>query len=141
VRWQAGEPRELLPAEWREDPLVQSILAREFMPDAVDFAGETVRVIRGQELKCDQFQMTANDTQAVDLPTGRLEQITQWEVTTAISAKIPFFGIAYAAERSRAESRLDPPSDRFEPPAPVTRVETMELIAFGNQAKPVLVTR
>jgi len=141
VRWQAGEPRELLPAEWRDDPLVQSSLTREFVPDEIAFLGETVRVARARKLDCDQFQLTAADTQVVDLPRGRLEQITHWEVTAAVSADIPFLGIAYAAERSRAESRLDPPSDRFTPPPPVTRIETMELIAFGNKAIPALVAR
>ncbi len=141
VRWQDGEPRELSPAEWREDPLVEASLVREFQPESVEFLGGAVRVVRGQELACDQFQMTAADTQAIELPAGRLEQVTRWEVTAAISAHIPFLGIAFAAERTRAESHLDPPSERFEPPPPATRVETLELIAYGNRATPQLVSR
>ena len=134
VSWEDGQAREMTPAEWRDDPLVSVSLAEEFEPETTDVAGQSIRVVAGLELSCDQFEMVDADTQVVALPRGRLEQISRREVTVAINSRIPFLGIAYAAERTRAESRLDPPSERFPLPAPTSRVETMELIGFGNGA-------
>jgi hypothetical protein len=135
VLWQDGEPRALNAEEWREDPLVSASFKEEFTPRSSELTGQTVRVVAGQELRCDQFELVAADTQAVELPRGRLEQISSREVTVALNARIPFLGIAFAAERTRAESRLDPPSERFPLPAPTTRIETMELVGFGGGAR------
>jgi hypothetical protein len=137
-RWQDGQPVELPPSEWRDDPFVASSLKVEFAPDTSELVSSSIRVVSGRELSCDHFQMTATDTQRVTLPTGHLEQVSRWEVTTAVNANVPFLGIVYAAERTHAESRLHPPSDRFAPPPPVTRIETMELIDYGNKAVPIL---
>ena len=65
-------------------------------------------------------------------------QITTREITAAVNREIPFLGVAYAAERVRSESKLDPPSPKFSPPPPQVRVEVMELVGFGFQALPTL---
>jgi hypothetical protein len=138
VRWEAGQPTELSPEEWREDPLVTASLTAEFMPDRAESVGVATRVVAGRELRCTQFEMTAADTERVTLPRGELQQVSVWEVTAEVNGLVPFLGIAYAAERTKSHSRLDPPSKRFPLPAPVTEVETMELIDFGDQARPAL---
>ncbi len=138
-QWRGGEVRLVPATEWRDDPLVASSFDREFVPDDIVGEGTTVRVVGGRELNCDQFLLTAVDSQAVDLPAGRMVQVSRQEISVAVSAAIPFLGIAFAAERVRAESRLEPPSDRFDPPPPVTQIESMELLAFGDGAEPHLV--
>jgi len=140
-RWQDGRATELPPAEWRENPFVASSLKAEFAPDSSELVSSSIRVVSGREIPCDHFQMTATDTQRVTLPKGQLEQVSRWEITTAINANVPFLGIVFAAERTYAESRLHPPSERFTPPPPVTRIETMELIGYGNEAAPILEVR
>ena len=137
-RWRDGRATVLAPEQWREDPFVSSSLRTEFVPYATELLGNSVRVVSGKEINCDQFQMTAVDSQRVALPYGQLEQVSRWEITAAVNADIPFLGLVFAAERNRSESRLDPPSDRFAPPPPVTRVKTMELIAYGDEASPEL---
>ena len=138
-QWRDGAGRLVPAAEWRDDPLVASSFGREFAPDDIVGEGATVRVVGGQELTCDQFLLSAVDSQVVNLPAGRMVQVTRQEISVAVSTAIPFLGIAFAAERVRAESRLEPPSDRFDPPPPHTQIESMELLAFGDGAKPHLV--
>lgn len=140
-RWEGGQGSVLDPTEWRENPFVSSSLRAEFTPDSSELISSSVRVVDTLELLCDHFQMTALDTQRVQLHQGHLEQVSSWEITAAVNDKIPFLGVAFAAERTHAESRLDPPSERFTAPAPVTKVETMELVAFGDGALPCLKTR
>jgi hypothetical protein len=95
-------------------------------------------VVQGREMLCEQFVLTSADTLAADLPAGRMIQVTTREIAAAVARDVPFLGLAYAAERSRSESRLDPPSRRFKAPPPQVRVEIMELVAFGTGARPVL---
>jgi len=138
VRWRDGSPAELSPDQWRDDPLVVVSLRTEFVPETVANQGSAVRVVQGRSFTCDQYVMSASDTVAVELPQGRLEQVSTHEVSVAVNADIPLLGIAYAAERNQSASRLDPPSRRFDPPPPQNEVETMELVAFGFDASPLL---
>jgi hypothetical protein len=137
-RWRNGIPETVSEDQLRNDPLVATALDVEFTPDLVEPKDPTNRVIGGTQYLCDQFVMTAADTQSADLPAGRMIQMTTREITAAVHAEIPFLGLAYAAERVRSESKLDPPSRKFAPPPPQVRVEVMELLDFGKDAKPSL---
>jgi hypothetical protein len=137
-RWQKGEVARLTSAEWRDDPLVAETFGRDFRADQVEAKERGVRVIGKRELNCEQFVFSAQDTQSVRLPAGQLVQVTREEVTAAVHPEIPFLGLAYAAERVRSESRLEPPSSRFSPPAPQASVQTLECIGYGTDAKPLL---
>ncbi len=132
-RWEAYDRAAL-----RADPLLSSSLEQGFLADEVRRDPATTRVVQGRELLCDQFVLAAADTQAADLPAGRMIQVSTREIAAAVSAEVPFLGLTYAAERTRAESRLDPPSRRFKAPAPQVRVEILELVAFGTDARPLL---
>ena len=138
TRWSGGVPEEVSPAQLREDPLVAASLDTAFEPDEVEPQQDATRIVRQRELMCRQFVMTSTHTESVVLPAGTMVQTTTREVTAAVHPDVPFLGVAYAAERVRAESRLDPPSDRFDPPAPRVRVEIMELVDFGVGAGPSL---
>ncbi len=124
--------------ELRQDPLLSSSLEHAFVADQVRRDPPTTRAVDGRELLCDQFTLSAADTQTADLPAGRMIQVTTREIAAAVNAEIPFLGLAYAAERVRAESHLDPPSRRFKAPAPQVRVEIMELVGYGTAAKALL---
>jgi hypothetical protein len=138
-QWEEGVPHVTTVEELRDDPLLSASLAEDFQPDAVEIGSQTTRVIQGRQYLCDQFVFTAADTQRATLPAGEMVQVTRHEVTAAVNSEIPFLGLAYAAERVRSESSLDPPSRRFSPPPPRVRVEIMELVAFGGGARPRLV--
>jgi hypothetical protein len=141
TRWAQGQPAEITSEQLREDPLVAASLETEFVPDRTEPKEDATRIISGQVLMCRQFVMSATDTQSVELPAGRLVQVTTREVTAAVHEDIPFLGLAYAAERIRAESTLNSPNSRFEPPPPQIRVEIMELVDFGIGATPHLGAR
>jgi hypothetical protein len=125
-------------ADLRADPLLASSLEQGFLAQDVRRDPPTTRVVQGREMLCEQFVLTSADTLAADLPAGRMIQVTTREIAAAVARDVPFLGLAYAAERSRSESRLDPPSRRFKAPPPQVRVEIMELVAFGTGARPVL---
>ena len=72
------------------------------------------------------------------LPAGEMRQISTVEISAAVNPEVPFLGLAYAAERVRAESTLNPPNNRFQAPPPRIRVEIMELVGYGTDAKPEL---
>jgi hypothetical protein len=137
-KWRDGIPEKVSKDQLLEDPLVAAALDSEFSPDTTEKKDPTTRVIAGTQFLCDQFVMSAADTQTADLPAGRMIQVTTREITAAVNDEIPFLGVAYAAERIRSESTLDPPSRKFSPPPPQVRVEVMELIGFGFQALPTL---
>jgi hypothetical protein len=137
-RWRDGIPETISKDQLLEDPLVSASLDSEFSPDTTESRDPTTRVIDGTQFLCDQFVMSAADTQTADLPAGRMIQMTTREITAAVNREIPFLGVAYAAERVRSESELDPPSRKFSPPPPQVRVEVMELVGFGSQALPAL---
>ncbi len=137
-KWREGLPEKISRDQLLEDPLVSASLDSEFIPDKIESRAPTTRVIAGTQFLCDQFVMSASDTQTAELPAGRMIQVTTREITAAVNEEIPFLGITYAAERVRSESKLDPPSRKFSPPPPQVRVEMMELIEFGFQALPVL---
>lgn len=138
VHWREGVPRALTPEEWREDPLVAASFSNDFTAQEVETAGPTNRVIEERQLACEQFVFSAADTESVDLPAGRMVQITSREISVAVHDDVPFLGVVYAAERIRAESKLDTQSQRLAPPPPRARVEIMELLAFGRDGQSVL---
>ncbi len=138
VQWRGGRAHEISPSDLREDPLVAATLASDFIPDRIERKDPTTRVVQGVQFMCDQFVMTAADTQIADLPAGRMIQVTSREIVAAVHGDVPFLGLTYVSERVRADSRLDPPSRRFKAPAARVRVEVMELVAYGHGAQPVL---
>jgi|GEM_PF-1539835 len=137
-QWRDGVAENLSPEQLREDPLISMSLNAEFQPEVFEVKGQATRVVGGHDLLCDQFVLSEADTQSVDLPAGRMIQVSVREVTAAINSEIPFLGLAFATERQRSESTLDPPSRRFSPPPPQIRVEVMELLGYGAGAVPVL---
>ena len=139
-RWKDGRPEEISRDQLRNDPLVSASLNAEFTPDRIESHDPTTRVISGTQFLCDQFLMSAADTQSADLPAGRMIQTTHREITAAVHADLPFLGLAFVTERIRSESTLDPPSRKFSPPPPQVRVEVMEMLGFGWEAEPVLVS-
>lgn len=137
-KWRDGIPEKISEDQLRNDPLVSASLDTEFTPDRTERKDPTNRVVSGTQYLCEQFIMSAADTQSADLPAGRMIQTTTREITAAVHEEIPFLGLAFAAERVRSESKLDPPSRKFSAPPPQVRVEVMELLGFGYHAKPVL---
>ncbi len=138
VQWKEGVATSTTVEQLRDDPLVAAALQDEFIAAEIEVGKATHRVIQERQYLCDQFVFTAADTQAADLPAGRMIQETTREISAAVNSEIPFLGLAYATERIRSTSRLDPPSRRFSPPPPTVRVEIMELVGFGGGAQPVL---
>lgn len=137
-QWRDGKAERVSPQDVKNDPLMAASLSSDFAPDNLEISGQTTRVIQGRQLICDQFAMTAADSQTARLPAGEMVQVSTWEVTAAVSSEIPFLGLAYVTERVRSESRLDPPNKRMQMPPARIRVELMELVAFGTGAQPVL---
>lgn len=140
-KWRDGIGEKVSQDQLRNDPLVAASVESEFTPDLVEAKDPTTRVVMGTQYLCQQFVMSAADTQRAALPAGTMVQMTTREITAAIHEDIPFLGVAYAAERVRSESKLDPPSRKFSPPPPQVRVEVMELLDFGSQAGPSLSVR
>ncbi|MFO7654267.1 MAG: hypothetical protein R6X25_10660 [Candidatus Krumholzibacteriia bacterium] len=138
IQWRDGVPQRLRPAEWRDDPLVSASLADELEVGPAVEQQETTRVVQGENLLCRQFLWAAADTQRVRLPHGELRQVTTREITAAVHPDVPLLGVVFAAERSRAESEIDPPSSRFPPPPPEVEVHTLELVGYGHDARPAL---
>ena len=136
--WRDGKVQILDHREWRRDPLVTASFSGEFVPDMVEERDPTVRVIAGRELSCRQLIFAAADTQSAELPGSRMIQTASQEVSAAVHEDIALLGLAYAVERVRAESRLEPPSDRLPTPPPSVRVEILECLAFGDDAVPAL---
>ncbi len=136
--WRDGRRTRLDEDEWRQDPLVTASFSGDFAPDSVTERDPTVRVIETHELLCRQFEFAAVDTQRAELPAGTMIQVSRQEVAAAVHGDIPLLGLAYVTERLRAESTLDPPSDRFSPPPPQVRVEMLECLGYGDDAVPVL---
>ena len=134
--WRDGDVVPLTREELQADPLVAASLEDAFLAGQVEIQEPTTRVVTGSELLCRQLVLTAADTAVADLPAGRMIQETLREIAVAVHPEVPFLGLVYVAERVRAESRLDPPSDRFRPPAPRVRVEIMELVGYGQGARP-----
>ncbi len=138
VQWRDGRGHAATVAELRDDPLVSASLESDFVASEVQVGRPTTRVVRGRQYLCDQFVFSAADTQAAELPAGRMIQTTTREISAAVNSRIPFLGLAFVTERVRAESILDPPSRKFSPPPARVRVEIMELVDFGGKAKPFL---
>ena len=99
---------------------------------------KTVRVVSGVELMCRQYVVAVRDTNTVALPRGEMKQFLYKEVGVAVHENIPFFNIAYAAERINTETSIVPKGRGRSAPPPVSRVQVMELIGFGRRAEPLL---
>jgi hypothetical protein len=138
VQWRDGVATVIPPEDLRDDPLVAASLASDFEPDRTERRDPTTRIVQGEQYLCDQFVMTAADTQVAELPAGRMVQVTTREIVAAVHPDVPFLGLTYVSERVRAESELDPPSRRMKPPPPRVRVDVLELVRFGDDAQPVL---
>jgi len=136
-QWLDGEPRSVPMEEWRSDPLLQTILSSEFTPESCQDLGQTTRVVSGRDLLCDRVMLADRDTSLIELPRGNLLQVHVREVSASFHADIPFLGVAHAAERSETSSEIQPAGSRRAPP-PRIRIETMELVDFGRDAKPWL---
>ncbi len=136
--WRDGRRTRLDEQEWRRDPLVTASFSGDFAPDTVVELNATVRVIGARELSCRQFEFASADTQRATMPVGTMIQVSSQEVAAAVHEDIPLLGLAYVTERLRADSHLDPPSDRFPAPPPQLRVEMLECLGFGRDATPWL---
>ena len=139
IQWRDGVAQTMSATQLREDPLVAATLASDFEPDHTEQKDATTRIVQGTQFLCEQFVMSAADTQSAALPAGQMIQITTREIVAAVHPDIPFLGLAYVSERIRAESELDPPSRRMKAPAPRVKVEVMELVAFGHSAVSALI--
>ncbi len=137
-QWQDGHAEEISPEELRDDPLISTSFASDFVPDEVAKEQSTTRIISGKQFLCRQWNLASADTQNVVMPAGKMKQISTREIAAAVHEDIPFLGLAYASERVRSVSSLDPPNKRIPLPPARIRVEVMELIGFGWDAKPHL---
>ena len=137
-QWTAGQASELSADQLREDPLLAESFREDFTAATAQIGTPTTRVVGGVQYLCDQTVMAAADTQVATLPAGRLRQVTVRELVAATHEDLPFLGLAYASERVRSESTLDPEGGRLRPPPARVRVEIMELVAHGRGARPAL---
>ena len=137
-QWAGGRSTTLSAADLRRDPLLADSFNEEFTAATVSSGTATTRVIGGVQYFCAQTVMAAADTQVADLPGGRIRQVTTRELAAATNADLPFLGLAYASERVRSESSAEPGSGRLRPPPGRVRVEIMELVAHGRDARPAL---
>jgi hypothetical protein len=136
--WQDGRGQEISPEELREDPLISTSFTSDFVPDEVLSKQSTTRVVAGLQFTCRQWILSSADTMSVVMPAGRMKQISTREIAAAVHEDIPFLGLAYASERIRSTSTLDPPNRKIPLPPARIRVEVMELVDFGWDAKPHL---
>jgi hypothetical protein len=135
--WRDGEVRRLEREQWRQDPLVTASFSGDFRPDLVEERPATVRVIGDHELLCRQLVFAAADTQHAVSAIGEMMQISTQEVSAAVHPDLPLLGLAYVTERLRHETVIEPPGRR-RPPPPQVRVEILECIGFGDDARPLL---
>ncbi len=136
-QWIEGEPHSVSMSKWRSDPLLQSVLKSEFVPESREDLGQTTRVVAGHDLLCSRVVLADRDTSLIELPRGDLLQIHIREISASFHADVPFLGVAHAAERSETRSEVKPAGSRKSPP-PRVRIETMELVDFGRDAVPWL---
>jgi hypothetical protein len=137
-QWTAGRATELAPADLRNDPLLADSFNEEFTAATVTRGTPTTRVVGGAQYFCEQVVMAAADTQVARLPAGQVRQVTTRELTAATNDDLPFLGLAYASERIRSESTVEPAAGRLRPPPGRIRVEIMELVAHGQGARAAL---
>jgi hypothetical protein len=137
-QWAGGRVTEMSADQLRQDPLLADSFNEEFTAATVTPGTPTTRVIGGVQYLCDQTVMAAADTQVASLPAGRLSQVTTRELAVATHAGLPFLGLAYASERVRSDSSIEPAGGRLRPPPARVRVEIMELVAHGKGARPAL---
>ena len=136
--WQDGVSQEITPEELRDDPMISTTFTSDFVPDEVSNQQSTTRIVRGHQMVCRQWVLASADTQSVVMPAGNMNQISTREIAAAVNEEVPFLGLAYASERVRSVSSLDPPNKRIPVPPARIRVEVMELVGFGFDAVPHL---
>lgn len=134
-QWDDGAAKRLSMDDLRDDPLASRMFAADFHADTVEEGGRSTRIVAGQQFLCTQLVMTERDTQSIDLPAGRMTQVSSHEITVSYDPGLPLLGLAYVAERINSASSLDTSNPRFQAPPPRIRVEVMELIDFGRDAK------
>ncbi len=132
--WQDGRPQEITPEELRDDPMISTSFTSDFVPDEVSSQQSTTRIVGGHQMTCRQWILASADTQSVVMPAGKMNQISTREIAAAVNEEIPFLGLAYASERVRSVSSLDPPNRKIPVPPARIRVEVMELVGFGFDA-------
>ncbi len=132
--WQDGRPQKITPEELRDDPMISTSFTSDFVPDEVSSQQSTTRIVGGHQMTCRQWILASADTQSVVMPAGKMNQISTREIAAAVNEEIPFLGLAYASERVRAVSTLDPPNRKIPVPPARIRVEVMELVGFGFDA-------
>lgn len=133
--WRDGQVQEITPEELRDDPMISTSFTSDFIPDEVSSQHATTRIVAGHQFTCRQWILASADTQSVVMPAGRMNQISTREIAAAVNDEIPFLGLAYASERVRSVSTLDPPNRRIPVPPARIRVEVMELVGFGTDAR------
>ena len=133
--WQEGGVQEITPQELRDDPMISTSFNTDFVPDEVSSQQETTRIVGGRQFTCRQWILASADTQSVVMPAGRMNQISTREISFAVNDEIPFLGLTYAGERVRSVSSLDPPNRKIPVPPARNRVEVMELVGFGFEAR------
>ncbi len=133
--WQDGQVQEITPQELRDDPILSMSFTSDFVPDEVSSQHETTRIVAGHQFTCRQWSLASADTESVVMPAGRMNQISTREITAAVNDGIPFLGLAYASERVRSVSSLDPPNRKIPVPPARIRVEVMELVGFGFEGR------
>lgn len=133
--WQDGQVRDITAQELRDDPLISTSFVSDFVPDEVHSQQSTTRIVAGRQFTCRQWIMASADTQSVVMPAGRMNQISSREIAAAVHEEIPLLGLAYASERVRAVSSLDPPNRKIPLPPDRIRVEVMELVGYGRGAR------
>lgn len=137
-QWSGGRVTTLTREQLRQDPLLADSFNEEFTAATVRPGAPTTRVVGGAQYLCRQMVLAAADTQVADLPAGRIRQVTTRELATATNEELPFLGLAYASERVRSESSVEPAGSRLRPPPGRVRVEIMELVGHGQGARPAL---
>lgn len=133
--WQDGRPQEITPQELRDDPMISTSFTTDFVPDEVSNQQSTTRIVRGHQMTCRQWILASADTQSVVMPAGKMNQISTREIAAAVNEEVPFLGLVYASERVRAVSTLDPPNRKIPVPPARIRVEVMELVGYGFDAR------
>ncbi len=132
--WQDAQVRDVTAEELRQDPMISTSFQSDFVPDEISSQQKTTRVVQGRQFSCRQWVMASADTQSAIMPAGKMLQISSREIAAAVNEEIPFLGLAYASERVKAVSSLDPPNRKIPVPPARIRVEVMELVGFGHNA-------
>jgi hypothetical protein len=138
IHWEGGTATSLSGEQWRDDPLLATSFPSGLPLSGLEEKDGTVRVVSGVELMCRQYVVAVHDTNTVALPRGEMKQYLYKEVGVAVHENVPFFNIAYAAERINTETAIIPQGRSRRPPPPTSRVQIMELVGYGRSAESTL---